>query len=149
MFNCRSTIFYTQKRLRKKELEYFLDLIFISFFKVRDLICTLLGFLYFFPRFHLFLLQEGDSVCKQLCISLDPKLKRQLKTNQNLLFPALFHLCKWLYSALVTRFLRMHAIRSCTTCNSQIIRLLSCWSSTTTFHNLQFIKIYKFNFISS
>ena len=38
--------------------------------ETHDFSCSALGFIDFLPSLHLFLLEECDTVCKQLCISL-------------------------------------------------------------------------------
>jgi hypothetical protein len=63
-----SKIFYTKLQLTRT---YLLDLLFVSLFEVGDVVCSLLGLLDLLPGFHLLLLQQCNTVGKQLGIAVN------------------------------------------------------------------------------
>ena len=51
--------------------EYLLNLILITPFADRDIVCALLGILDLFPGLHLLLLEQGDTVGEKLRIMIE------------------------------------------------------------------------------
>ena len=52
-------------------LAYLLDSVLIALLQCEDLTSSLFSVVDLFPRLHLFLLEEGDTICEELCISLN------------------------------------------------------------------------------
>ena len=59
-----------------QSLTYFLNFILIPFLDMLNFISSFLSLLNLLPRFDLFLLQQSNTISKQLCISLNPKYKQ-------------------------------------------------------------------------
>ena len=50
---------------------YLLDSVLIALLQCENLTCSLFSVVDLFPCLHLFLFKEGDTICEELCISLD------------------------------------------------------------------------------
>ena len=71
----------------KLDIENFLlDFLLVTLLKTGDVACALFGFLDFFPGFHLFLFQEGDTVGEKLGVAVDTKERGQPKLKTLTLF---------------------------------------------------------------
>ena len=65
-------------------IAYLLDSLFIALLKSQDLTSSLLGVVDLLPRLHLLLLQKGDTVGKELSISLDTSTKESVRNTLKL-----------------------------------------------------------------